>query len=238
MEFLVNFGVDIALIIILIATVIGSMRKGFLKCILSLVCVVVALLAATSFNELVAEWSYDSILDSIVTEKVEESMLGGMESIDAALTVESITQAIPQFLVDSIAEMGIDIGSVTESIDSLNLSTHDTAQNISRQIIKPAVMILLRILAYILIFVLVRFLSGIVANFLSGIVKLPILRGVNKWLGAILGTVKGVILVFSICAVLNILSQIVKSTDVLVQAIENSNICGIISGVDFVAFLR
>ena len=32
--------------------------------------------------------------------------------------------------------------------------------------------------------------------------------------------------------------QIIKNTDVIAQAIENSNICGIISGVDFSAFLR
>ena len=238
MEFLVKFGVDIALIIILVATVIGSMRKGFLKCILSLICVVVAITAATTFNAPLAEWSYDSVLDSIVTAKVEESMINGMESIDAALTVEAITQAIPQFLVDSIAQMGIDISSVTDSIDSLNLSTHDTAQNISQQIIKPAAMVLLGILAYILIFVFVRFLTGMVANVLAKIVKLPVLNGVNKLLGAILGAVKGLILVFSICVVLNLFSQIVKNTDVLVQAIENSNICGIISGIDFAAFLQ
>lgn len=238
MDLLIKFGVDIALIIVLIANVIGSMRKGFLKCILSLVCVIVALAAATTFNEPVAEWSYDSVLDSIVTEKVEESMLNGMESIDAALTVEAITQAIPQFLADSIAEIGIDISAVTESIDSLDLSTHDTAQNISQQIIKPAALVLLRMLAYVLIFVFVRFLTGMITNVFSGIVKLPILKGVNRWLGAALGAAKGIILVFSICVVLNLLSQIVKNTDVIVQAIENSNICGIISGVDFAALLR
>ncbi len=238
MDFVIKFGVDIALILILISAVISSMRKGFLKCILSLVCVVVALAAAAAFNETVAQWSYDSVLDSIVTEKVEESMLNGMESIDAVITVEAITQAIPQFLADSIAEMGIDINDVTKSIGSLDLSTHDTAQNISQQIIRPAALVLLRILAYILIFIFVRFLTGMITNLLSGIVKLPILRGVNKMLGAILGAVKGIVLVFSISMLLNLFSQIIKNTDVLAQAIENSNICGIISGVDFAAFLR
>ena len=238
MDLVINYGVDIALIIILVGSVIGSMRKGFLKCVLSLLCVIVALAAATTFNEPVAEWGYDSVLDSMVTEKVEESMLNGMESIDAAITVDAITQAIPQFLVDSIAEMGIDISSVTESIDSLELSTHDTAQSISQQIIRPAALVILRMLAYILIFVFVRFLAGIITNVFSGIVKLPVLRSVNKLLGAILGVVKGIVLVFSISMLLNLFSQIIKNTDVIAQAIENSNICGIISGVDFSAFLR
>lgn len=238
MDIVIKYGVDIALIIVLISTVIGSMRKGFLKCVLSLLCVIVALAAATTFNEPVAEWCYDSVLDGIVTEKVEESMLNGMESIDAALTVESITQAIPQFLTDSIAELGIDISSVTKSIDSLDLSTHDTAQNISQQIIRPAALVLLRVLAYILIFVFVRFLTGIITNIFSGIVKLPVLRSVNKLLGAILGAVKGIVLVFSIGMLLNLFAQIIKNTDVIAQAIENSNICGIISGVDFTVLMR
>ena len=56
MDLLIKFGVDIALIIVLISNVIGSMRKGFLKCILSLVCVIVALVAATTFNEPVGKY--------------------------------------------------------------------------------------------------------------------------------------------------------------------------------------
>ena len=55
---------------------------------------------------------------------------------------------------------------------------------------------------------------------------------------AVLGIIKGLFLVFSVCIVLNLCADVMKNTDVFVKAIENSNICGIISGVDFSAFLR
>lgn len=233
MELLIKYGIDAVLTVVLVVCVVVSMKKGFLKGILSLVCVIVSVLAATSLSGPLAEWCYDSFLDGAVTSKLEETMTEGLVSVDS-----TVAQSIPDFLLESISQLGIDVGSVTESIESLGLSTHDTAQKISVQIIRPAAVVILRILAYLLIFALVRFLTGLIAGGLSRVAKLPFLKDVNKWLGVVLGIIKGLFLVFSVCIVLNLCADVMKNTDVFVKAIENSNICGIISSVDFSALLR
>ncbi len=232
MELLIKYGVDIALIAVFVICVVTSMKKGFLQGILSLACVIISFAAATSLSGPIAEWCYDTFLDGMVAAKVEEAMLDGFKSID-----ETVSQAIPQFLLESVSQLGIDIGTVTESIESLGLSTHDTAQKISVQIIRPVAVVILRIFAYMVIFAFVRFLTGVIAKALSRIANLPFLKEVNKWFGAALGVIKGLILIFSVCMVFNLCSDVMKNTDVFVEAIENSNICGIIGNVDFSALV-
>lgn len=237
MELLIQYGVDVALIIVFAVCIIVSMRKGFLSSLLSVVCVLLSIAAATVFSEPLAQLCYDNVLDNAVTVKVEESLGEGLESIDQALNAESVNQVIPDFLNEGIAKLGIDTDSVIQSLEATDLSLHDIASKISQQIIRPAAIVILKIIAFILIYAVARFLLGLVAKFLSGAAKLPFLKDVNKWLGAIFGAVKGLAIVVALCILLGLYSYLVENTNVFARAIENSNICGIISDVDFVGML-
>ncbi len=231
-KLIVLYGLDILLIIILALTVFSSMRKGFLKCFLSLICVVAAIFVAMSFSQPAAEFCYDNVFSSYVVESVENAVDEGLESSQAAETVNQIIDNIPQFLVTHLSGFGIDVNSVSENIASLKLSTHDTAQRISDDIIRPGAVVLLKMLCFILIYLAVRFVLSFITSFVNGIAKLPVLKQVNKWLGAVIGAVKGIAVIFILCTILNGFKTFSDEDQVIAQAIDNSDLCTFVNEID------
>ena len=229
---LLLYGIDILLIVVLAVSVISSMRKGFLKCILSIICVIAAVVAATSLSLPAAEWSYDNLISGYVTQKVEAAMQDGLDSASAALTVNQIIDEIPDILITQLESFGIDIADVTKDISSLKLSVHDTAEKISQDIIRPGALVLLRMLCFILIYLAVRFVLGVLSKFISGIAKLPLLKQANKWLGAVTGVIKGVALILLISTLLNGYASLAADGDLVAESVENSAICKAVKNSD------
>ena len=145
MQFFIQYGIDALLVILLILTVIISARKGFVKCVISLVCVIAAMLAAFEFSEPAAVWCYDNIVSDIVVSKVEESIDKGYDSQSVALTVGEIIDTVPDFIGVQLVKLGIDINVLSENITKLQLSTEDTAKKISDEIIRPGIIVLLNL---------------------------------------------------------------------------------------------
>ncbi len=122
----------------------------------------------------------------------------------------------------------ININDVITEISQVQLSSEDTAEIIADEIIRPGVLVLLKLVLFLLIFLAVRFLLGMVSGVICKIADLPILKQVNKTLGAIAGIIKGITLIFAFSIFFNFLSELLKNTNVFAQAIENSHICDII----------
>lgn len=228
MQLIIQYGIDILLLLVLFSSIIVSVRKGFLKCILSLLCAVVALVAASSFSEPISEWCYDNIVSDIVVSNIENELDEGLGVVSFDSAVQTAVESLPEFITVSLDNLGIDINDITGRIDKVELSTENTAQVISDEIIRPGAIVLLRFIAFLTIYLVVRFLSGFVSGIISKVAKLPVLKQANKMLGAILGLIKGVVSVFVVSIFFNFLSEMLKNTNVLTQAIENSRICDII----------
>ena len=69
MEIFVKYSVDAILLILLVTNILDSARRGFFRCVLSLVCVFVAIIASVTFSQPLAEWSYDNIFSASTEEK-------------------------------------------------------------------------------------------------------------------------------------------------------------------------
>lgn len=232
---LISYGMDILLVIVFVGTVLSSMRKGFLRCILSLACVIAAIAVAMTFSQPAAEWCYDNILSGYIVNTVEKAIEDGLDSSAAAMTVNQVIAEIPDFLVSQLTEFGIDVNAVAEEISSLKLSAQDTAEMISKDIVRPGVLVLLKMLCFILIYLIVRFLLGFLSSLINGISKLPLLKQVNKGLGAVIGALKGVAIVFLVCTLLNAIPLDYFEPPILAQAVDNSLICNFINNTDLSA---
>ena len=228
MQFFVQYGIDAILVLLLLLTVVISAQKGFIKCVLSLVCVVAAMLLASEFSKPAADWCYDNILSDIVVSKVEKSINIGYDSQSVTLTVEEIIDTLPDFIDVQLTKLGIDLNVLSENIAQLQLSTEDTAKKISDEIIRPGIIVLLNLIIYLLIFISVRLILGFLSRIIIKIADLPVLKQTNKTLGALAGVIKGLALIVTLSFVFNFLSELLKNTNVFVQSIENSRICDII----------
>lgn len=80
---------------------------------------------------------------------------------------------------------------------------HDTKGNVIQ-------LALAKIIATVLIFALLQFLIRMVAGALDTVFHLPVLHQVNMLLGGVFGLLKGVLVVFLICAVLQIANPVIS----------------------------
>ena len=225
MELIISYAIDAILLIILITNVLDSYRRGFVRCILSLVCVVVALLAAFNYSQPAAEWTYDNLLEDRIVYEVEEALNEGFSSKTAADTVNQAIDMIPDILTAQLTEFGIDINALSKEIASLELSAQDTAEKISEQIIRPGSLVLLKLLCYILIFVAVRFVLGLVVGLITKLPMPTLFKAADKWLGGAVGVVKGGLIVLTLCLLLNAFTGLVKPDGQFAAAYDSSRIC-------------
>ncbi len=228
MQLIINYGIDAVLLILLLLSIVSSMRKGFLKCVLSLICAVAALTVAASFNEAAAEWCYDNVLSEIVVSNVEKSINETADTENIGSVIEGVVETVPEFITIQLTKLGVDPLDLSERISQLQLSTEDAAEKISKEIIRPGVLVLLRLVLYLIIYWIVRFVLGLFSGFICKIADLPILKQVNKWLGAATGVFKGLLIIVSLTIIFSFCEELLKSTNVFALAIENSRICDII----------
>ncbi len=232
MEFAVKYTIDIVLIIIVVTSILDSARRGFIRCVLSLVCAAVALAAAVQFSQPFAEAVYDNFLSDIVVEQVEQRIPDGINSNIAVDTVTQTIEMLPEYLIEQVKGLGVDIRAFSDYISSLELSAQDTAREISEKIVRPGALVLLKLVCYILIFIAVRFVLGFAVGLIDKFASLPILGHVNKWLGGALGCMKGVVFVLVLSTLLNAFGSLVRSNaefENFAMAIKSSRICSAVS---------
>lgn len=231
MEFLLTYAVDFILLVIFVTSVFSVIRKGFLQGILSLIALFIALVTANFANVPAAEWCYDNLLSDYIAETVESSIPTDTDSIDFNSSVKSFLDSLPAFVVEQLDVQDVDIDASLNELCNEKLSSDRVAEEISNQLIRPGIIMLLRLVFFLVIFIGLRFLFGIVIRVVSKIANLPLLRPINKFLGIFLGLFEGLFSVYSLTIILDFISQLLNSSNEIAQAIENSLICDIIGEI-------
>ena len=231
MEFLLTYAVDFILLVIFVTSVFSVIRKGFLQGILSLIALFIALVTANFANVPAAEWCYDNLLSDYIAETVESSIPTDTDSIDFNTSVKSFLDSLPVFVVVQLDVQDVDIDASLNELCNEKLSSDRVAEEISNQLIRPGIIMLLRLVFFLVIFIGLRFLFGIVIRVVSKIANLPLLRPINKFLGIFLGLFEGLFSVYSLTIILGFISQLLNSSNEIAQAIENSLICDIIGEI-------
>ncbi|MBQ5825678.1 MAG: CvpA family protein [Clostridia bacterium] len=235
---LVPLLVDFVLMIIVIVTVIISMKKGFIKSVLSLACVVVSFVAASALCVSVAEFCYDNVIQHIVTSVIEDKINSIADNVSSINVIQSAVDSFPDVIIDQADALGVDIKGFVKDISLMNLSTEDTAMMISEHVVRPAALILLKVVCYLLLYIVFRLISGILANIINRIFNVSVLKKLNRLMGAVLGLVKGIMIVIVVASLLNLYAAVIQNDGPVYQAIEFSSICGIIRDVNLVDLLQ
>ncbi len=232
MELLINYGIDVILAVLFIATVIGSAQKGFFKCVLSLICTVAALFAALSLSQPAAEIVYDNILEEKIVDEIQTSIGDKFNPQTAVETVKAVIEMIPEYLLEPAKDLGVDIQAVSDEISGLKLSAEDTALELSKQVIRPGALVLLKLVCYILIYLIVRTVLGWIVSLFNNLPAPKLFKKANKLLGAGLGAVKGVVIVLMLSFAVNALAAVVNDGSDLDKALDSSRICAVIREFD------
>jgi hypothetical protein len=194
---------------------------------------IAAFLLAYQLSPVLAPVIYDSFLSEKVYEAIKAKLVNASGATDVARQVTAVLASIPDYAVSIAASIGIDTGGLTEKVNGLDNTSTTIARELADKVAAPLITAVTHAVLFVILLVLSYVILMIVVGLIDKFFKLPVLKTANKLLGGALGAVKGVILVFLLCAILEILFG--KGGDSFIShAVESSKIAGFIKENNFI----
>ncbi len=199
-----SFILDVILIAILVFFIATAVKKGFMLSLLELVAVVASFAIAFMFSPTVAQGVYDGFVEQTLLETLKTQLSENVNSSGMVENIQLTISSLPEFVVDFVDSLGVDIESISSSISSADLSVENLATELVTKVAEPMVVGVLTIISFIILAIVLCIALKFVAKILSKAFNLPIVGKVNKTLGGILGGIKGVVVLIFICTILNL----------------------------------
>lgn len=197
------FIIDLVLVLVFIGAILRGRSEGFVRTVLSVIAAIAGILIAREYCEPVALWIEEHLIRNAATNSI-----GNVLGNHIGDTVQEIINALPDYIKNAAEFAGIQIESFVS--DAITPETVKTATESIYAAIKDfAVIPASRVVAFVIIYIIVNAVLSIGISFVSNFFKLPILRGLNKTLGAVLGGIKGVFEMYVISAVIGFASMLI-----------------------------
>lgn len=184
-----NIFLDALILLILVIFVIGGIHKGLIRSAINLF----GTLFSAYFSAFLGNTFAHSIYDSFIRQSILNSVSDSLESSvgqGVLSTADEIFENLPGFL-KAISPHLADSSQLQNAVSSGIDSIAATVEQLVSPVIISIVSIALTVVLFILLSVLVRFISRAV----SRVCRIPVLFGINRTLGGILGFLKGAVLI-------------------------------------------
>lgn len=197
------FIIDLLLVSVFIGGIIKGRNNGFVKTVLSIVATVVGILIAKEYCEPVALWIEENLIRNAAMNSITEVLsyhIGG--------TVQDMINALPAYIKNAAEYAGVEIESFVSGV--ITVETVGTAtQSIYSAIKEFAIIPAAKVVAFVIIYAIANVLFSIVISIVNNIFRLPILKGLNRTLGMVIGGIKGVFEMYVISALIGFLSMLI-----------------------------
>ncbi|MBQ8752042.1 MAG: CvpA family protein [Clostridia bacterium] len=212
---------DGAIILVFLLAIWIGYKRGFIKTMAGLIAFIVAAVVAMLLSGPIAQAIYDSSVEPTVVSTIS-SHLEVSDSLEAG--VDSALEKLPGFVTNALANSGIASGA--DVMSKLTGVEEDIplAQKVADHVVQPIVVPLLKVICTLLLFIVVYVVASIVLKVLDLVAKLPILKELNQGLGVLAGAVSGILWVFFLVSVLQVLGAAGAVDGVINQAVINDTV--------------
>lgn len=179
-------------------------RRGFIKTVSGVVAFVAALVLSSMLAGPVSGFVYDSFVEPTVLDSLNEQIgdnSPGAEALDAAIA------QFPAFITNRLAANGLDSGSAILATIGGVQGDETAAESITRQVVQPVALPLLKSACMLLLFLLLLLLATLLLKAVDLVAKLPLLKQLNKGLGAVAGVALGALWVFFAVTLLQLVAN-------------------------------
>ena len=219
------FVVDGILILIFAACIIEGRRRGFIKMVLSVIAVIISIGIAHTLAAPVAAWANESFAKEGVSQHIEEQ-LGGMLETDETQNVE-VEALLPEELKSLIEKYDVSLDGIVDET-SIKENVEQTSMEIAERILDAVLLPILETICFILIYIICSSLLSVLVSVIGSLFKLPVINGINKALGGVLGAAKG-LAVISVLSVLAVFAAGILPENELTLAVSQASLTNAIS---------
>ena len=209
---------DIGFVIIILLCVVFGYKKGFFKSIAGFIGAVIAMFLAWVLAGLIANALYQGVF----REKLIDNISAVLSNDALASFPEKAAQVVanlPGFLSNTLNNQGITSSQIEQSLQAAG----NNAAPATADLISPAVIWLLQLLLTVILFFILVILVRLVIKLIGNVFRLPVLRQVDGILGGLFGIFKGVVYIFLVCILLQLLMPVIgNSSEPMKQVLDNS----------------
>ena len=209
---------DIGFVIIILLCVVFGYKKGFFKSIAGFIGAVIAMFLAWVLAGLIANALYQGIF----REKLIDHISAVLSNDALASFPEKAAQVVvnlPGFLSNTLNNQGITSSQIEQSLQAAG----NNAAPATADLISPAIIWLLQLLLTVILFFILVILVRLVIKLIGNVFRLPVLRQVDGILGGLFGIFKGVVYIFLVCILLQLLMPVIgNSSEPMKQVLDNS----------------
>lgn len=209
--------IDIVLVAVFIGAILDGRRKGFVKMILSIIATAMGVVIAWEYSGPVSVWIEENLVRDAAINKITEVF-----STHVGGTVQEIIDALPAYIKTASEFDGFDLNALLPAVmsqDAVQSATETLYATVQDYAIIPAA----RIVSFFVILAICSAVLGIGISVIDRFFKLPVLRGLNKTLGAVLGGIKGVFEMYVISGIIGFAALLIPVAE-FSEAVSNATL--------------
>lgn len=214
---------DLILVLIFAVFIINGRRKGFVNAVLTLAATAISIFVAYEFASPVAEWA-----DGVFVRNAVVKNIAGIITTNIGNGTQAVADAVPSYIAEAAQAGGISLNEVISNLGS-SIDASQAAEQIYGAIYSIIVLPVLTVIAFLIIYAIINFILSIAVKAICGVFKLPILKGLNKTLGGLLGALKGSAAVVILCIVI-IVTKVFYPED-FALAVDESTIPNLVADI-------
>ena len=225
---------DLVLLAVLVMFVVLGAKKGFIRALLDGFSTLIAGVLAYTFVEPASQYAYDSFVRNLVRNSLSNALNSTTNDFGSITEkVEILIDKIPESAINFSAKFGFNVDAVADSIIKSRPSDKEVLiDTIMTDIADKIMMPLVETITFIVLLVAFVFVLAVVIRLFDSLIKkIPVVKETDKIFGALLGLLKGVIVIFVACTVLAFIAgssqdeqfvEIVSSSKIL-EFVNNNN---------------
>ena len=196
-----SFLLDTFLIVICLAVIVLSAKRGFVRSLMGLISKLVALFVAYTFTPALANFIKTRFIMTPVVEKISTTLKSYV--ISNGEYDFSKLKEMPQTLSELLARYNVSPETVQSKVDQLQTTGDEALTSVARTIADPVVTVISTAAAFILIFVAACLVLWIVTAIVDSVFKRPVRRTANTVLGVVFGVAAAVLILFVYSSVMS-----------------------------------
>lgn len=191
--------IDICLLIVAAYVIIKFTVKGFVQSILDVAKLVLSVLIAFIVRTPVAKFFCSLFMDKIMVGVIEKSLTAYVESDTAkiAIDITSLASNTPEFFEKLLTRFDLDYQKFTEDLEVLiQTKSPDVVKPLAENVGGACAFLISVAIALIVVFVIAFAALSLIAKLLAKITEFDGVKSANKWLGALIGILLSVIIMW------------------------------------------
>ena len=219
--------IDIIILVLLLLSVYLGYKRGFVKTVFSCLSVVCAIIAASWFGPYVGEFIRTTPVYETVGEGVEEKINDYLDEMleEGIIQAEDLEVSLSKLpIAEGLERFGMCDGFSEIIKKALESGTINVKGVLADEICDKVMLFLADAVGVLIVFIVSLILLKLLCAVVDGVVKLPLLNSLNKILGLVAGLILGVLSIFILCMIVEILAPYVPENPIVYPGLDKDTV--------------